>query len=70
MGANDEEEDRMGWVVWVVLLLVLATAIAAIELRGQRKRATEGPRQLEAGADPDRDGKHPPYGSWLGGTGS
>jgi len=57
----------MGWAVVVLVVLVVAAAITAIELRGKRKRATRGPRQLEAGADPDRDGKHPPYGSRLSG---
>ncbi len=60
----------MGWAIAALVILVVVAAITAIELRGKRKRATGTPRQLEAGADPDRDGKHPPYGSWLGGTGS
>jgi hypothetical protein len=58
----------MGWVIAVLVAAVVVAAIVAIEVRGKRKRAM-GRRRLEAGADPERDGKHPSYGAWMGGMG-
>ena len=59
----------MGWAIAALVAVLVVAAITAIEIRGKRKRATGGPRQLEVGADLDRDGKNPPYGSRLSGGG-
>ena len=59
----------MGWVIAAVVVVVMVALVIAIEVRGTRKRASSRRRPLEPGADPQRDGVHPPYGSWLGGTG-
>ena len=56
----------MGWAIAALVVVLVVAAITAIEIRGKRKRASGRPRALEAGADPERDGKHPSSGAWMG----
>lgn len=59
----------MGWVIAIAVVVAIVALVTAIEIRGKRKRASSSRRNAEPGADPKRDGMHPPYGSWMGGMG-